>query len=258
MTTRRPEIAGSFYPDDPQQLRELVEGYLADAEPGPAPKALIAPHAGYIYSGPIAATVYRLVPHTVTNVILLGPAHRHGCVGLAAHSADRFQTPLGKIPVDREALDRLLELPQVEQLDAAHRREHSIEVHLPFLQVRIDDFTLVPLVVGKASAAEVAEVLEKAWGGDETLVVISSDLSHFQPYELARRIDMETAAAIEALRPVSPEQACGCRPIAGLLEVARRRGLKVEALDLRNSGDTAGDRAEGVVGYGAFAVSART
>jgi len=262
MTTRMPDVAGSFYPSDPKQLRKAVEGYLAQAEPGPAPKALIAPHAGYIYSGPIAATAYRrLEPATVSRVILLGPAHRYGFMGLAAHSATHFATPLGNIPVDRAAIDALLELPQVKQLDAAHEREHSLEVHLPFLQVLLGDFTLVPLVVGEASGNEVAEVLEKVWDGDETLIVISSDLSHFHPYDLARKIDQATADSIEKLHPVQPEQACGCRPIAGLLEVAKRKGLKVETLDLRNSGDTtAGNRAEAssVVGYGAFVVPARS
>jgi len=255
-TVREAAVAGLFYPADPNELREAVRGYLGNGH-GPAPKALIVPHAGYVYSGPIAGSGYRLwegARGRVKRVVLLGPAHRYPLAGLATHGAEWFATPLGRVAVDLKAVERLLLLPQVKRLDAAHRGEHSLEVHLPFLQTVLDDFLLVPLVVGDAAPAEVAEALELVWGGPETLVVVSSDLSHYHDYDTAKRLDQRTADAIEKLRigEVGPDAACGCRAIGGLLEVARRRGLHATTLDLRNSGDTRGPREE-VVGYGAFA-----
>ena len=249
---RAPDVAGLFYPGDAKTLRRDIDGFLsnADADAGDAPKALIVPHAGYAYSGPVAATGYKLfeaVRDTVRRVVLLGPAHRYPLRGLASHTADSFETPLGRIPVDRAG---------VPALDAAHKGEHSLEVHLPFLQTLFESFTLVPVLVGEATPDEVADVLDRLWGGDETRIVISSDLSHFHDYDTARKLDAETANAIEELRAadVRPEDACGCRAIAGLLVCAKRRGLRVAAIDLRNSGDTAGPRNE-VVGYGSFAVT---
>jgi len=254
VSVREACVAGLFYPADPADLREAVRGYLGDGG-GPAPKALIVPHAGYVYSGPIAGSGYRRWKGARgSRVVLLGPAHRYPLAGLAAHGAEWFATPLGRVPVDLPAVERLLSLPQVQQLDGAHRGEHSLEVHIPFLQMLFDAFTLVPLVVGDAAPAEVADALELVWGGRETFVVISSDLSHYHDYETAKRLDRQTADAIERLRPaeVDPDAACGCRAIGGLLEVAKRRGLRATTLDLRNSGDTHGPRSE-VVGYGAFA-----
>jgi AmmeMemoRadiSam system protein B len=182
--------------------------------------------------------------------VLIGPAHRYPLKGLASHGADWFATPLGRVAVDREAAAR------VPQVDAAHRGEHSLEVHLPFLQSLFGDFRLVPLLVGDAAPAEVADALEALWGGPETFVVVSSDLSHYHDHGTAKLLDRRTADAIEGLRAdeIGPEAACGCRAIGGLLEVARRRGLRATTLDLRNSGDTRGPRSE-VVGYGAFAVA---
>ncbi|HEX5137609.1 MAG TPA: AmmeMemoRadiSam system protein B [Planctomycetota bacterium] len=254
MNVREACVAGLFYPADAAELRAAVRACVGKGH-GPPPKALVLPHAGYVYSGPIAGSGYRLWEGARGNrVVLLGPAHRYPLAGLAAHSAEWFETPLGRVPVDTEAVARLLELPQVRRLDAAHRGEHSLEVHIPFLQTVFPEFRLVPLVVGDAAPAEVAEVLERVWDGPETFVVVSSDLSHYHDYETARRLDRETANAIERLRAadVGPEDACGCRAIGGLLEVARRRGLRVTTLDLKSSGDTAGPRSE-VVGYGAFA-----
>ncbi len=256
--SRHPAVAGSFYPDDARTLEAGVRRFLREVMPtGPAPKALIAPHAGYVYSGPIAASVYGLLRDAradITRVVLLGPAHRVPVSGLAASSASAFDTPLGEVPVDEEAMARVLELPQVRILDQAHSQEHSLEVHLPFLQVVLSSFSLVPLVVGNAEPDEVAEVIETLWGGPETLIVISSDLSHYHDYESARRLDEVTSDAIERLAPkdIGHDQACGRHSINGLLTVARRRGLNVRTLDLRNSGDTAGPR-DRVVGYGAYA-----
>ena len=262
MPTLRPvAVAGLFYPGEREALATDVADYLAEvtpaatADPRP-PKAIIAPHAGYIYSGPIAASVYaRLAPlrGRVKRVVLLGPAHRVYVAGAAVPSVEAFASPLGPVPLDREALALLRELPFVEVSDHAHAREHSLEVHLPFLQAVLGEFQLVPVVVGDASTEESAALLDTLWGGDETLLVVSSDLSHYLPYDAARRRDRETAEAILGLEArLVPEEACGAIPINGLLRAARRRGLVPEQLDLRNSGDTAGDR-DRVVGYGAFA-----
>ncbi len=260
-SVRPPAVAGTFYPDDPARLAAAVRGYLAEARGELAPddsppKAVIAPHAGYVYSGPIAASVYaRLAAAAgrVERVVLLGPAHRVALSGLAASSARAFATPLGEVPVDGAALERVLALPQVSTLDAAHAHEHSLEVQLPFLQEILGDFSLVPLVVGEASAEEVAEVLELLWGGPETLIAVSSDLSHYYDYATAQRMDRATTRAIESLQPdaIDTEQACGRVPVRGLLVAAARRGLRARTVDLRNSGDTAGSRDE-VVGYGAY------
>ena len=224
--------------------------------PEQRPKAIVVPHAGYIYSGPVAAAAYaRLGPMRgrVTRVVLLGPSHRVGFDGLALTSADSYITPLGRVPIDAEAATKLADLPQVRVLDAAHAQEHSLEVHLPFLQEVLNEFSLVPLVVGEATPAEVGEVLERLWGGPETLIVISSDLSHYHDYATAQKRDRATSRAIEALRyeDIGYEDACGRNPVNGLLYVARQRGLHVRTVDLRNSGDTAGAR-DRVVGYGAY------
>ena len=256
--TRDAAVAGLFYPDDPIVLQQQLDEFLC-GEPRleTSPKALIVPHAGYIYSGPIAASAYtQIIPirEQIQRVVLLGPAHRVGFRGLAASSAEYFSTPLGLVRVDRQAVDDILALPQVRVFDDAHTEEHSLEVQLPFLQAVLNkDFSLVPLVVGETEADEVAEVIEKLWGGAETLLVISSDLSHYQDYDTARRLDSATSAAIEQLnaQALDYQQACGRNPVSGLLLAARHHKLQAKTLDLRNSGDTAGSR-ERVVGYGAY------
>lgn len=255
---RQPAVAGMFYPADRAELAEAVRHYLDEAQPpaGPSPKAIIVPHAGYIYSGPVAASAYaRLAAgrQLIRRVVLLGPSHRVPFYGLAVSTADVFTTPLGSIPLDRSTIDGLLQLPQVKALDEAHRLEHSLEVQLPFLQEAIEAFTLIPLVVGEASTEEVGEVLEQVWGGNETLIVISSDLSHYQDYVTAKRLDRATSDAIEKLDPLAihHEQACGRNPVNGLLNAAKRHHLRAQTVDLRNSGDTAGPRDQ-VVGYGAY------
>ena len=266
LTAVRPAaIAGMFYPAEPEALLQSVRSMLAAVDVGGLadkrpPKAIIAPHAGYIYSGPIAASVYaRLAPlrQDVARVVLLGPAHRVAFGGIAVSGAEAFETPLGRVPLDREAAARLLaSVPGVVTSDEAHAQEHSLEVHLPFLQTVFDRFTLLPLVVGGAPPDLVARVLEAVWGGPETLVVISSDLSHYLDYGAAQAMDRETCAAIERLdgNALTHPQACGRVPVAGILDLARRRGMSIETLDLRNSGDTAGPR-DRVVGYGAWALT---
>lgn len=256
---RPPAVAGMFYPADREELSGMIHDFIGTQTAGqPPPKAIIAPHAGYVYSGPIAGAAYaRLAParSTVRRVLLLGPSHRVYVSGLAAPEADTFSMPFGDVPVDREAIDALRDLPQVTFSDEAHAPEHGLEVHLPFLQTVLDEFSIVPLVVGDATPDDVAEVLERLWDGPETLIVVSSDLSHYHDYDTARRMDEATSKAIESLRPqdIGPEQACGRIPIQGLLLVAREKGLRAEILDLRSSGDTAGPRDQ-VVGYGAYAV----
>ena len=258
---REATVAGTFYPADPEMLRSAVAGYLSAAQipegTGAAvPKAVIAPHAGYVYSGPVAATAYAAVERgrdRITRVVLLGPSHRVALRGLALPGSDAYGTPLGAIPIDRESCGRVAELPHVQVLEEAHTWEHSLEVHLPFLQEVLGSFSLVPLVVGDADADEVSQVLEELWGGPETLIVISTDLSHYLSYDKAREMDGITSRAIQELRPeeILTEQACGRVPVIGLLALARKRGMSAAVVDLRNSGDTEGPRNQ-VVGYGSF------
>jgi AmmeMemoRadiSam system protein B len=260
LSVRAPAVAGMFYPGANRELaRNLAEMLGAAAHDAPeraVPKAIIAPHAGYIYSGPVAASVYALLAPArsrISRVVLLGPTHRVAVRGLALPGCEAFATPLGMVRMDTPSIGAIRNLPQVVVSAQAHALEHSLEVHVPFLQVVLEHFALVPLAVGEASAQEVAEVLELLWGGPETLVVVSSDLSHYLAYHDAQAVDRATAKAILALATdLSHEQACGATPVTGLAEVARRRALKPELIDLRNSGDTAGDKNR-VVGYGSFA-----
>ncbi len=256
--TRQPAVAGTFYPADKHQLQSMIQSYLDHTTPtGGLPKAIIAPHAGYVYSGPVAASIYARLSQgrgRISRVVLLGPDHRVGFRGCALSNALWFATPLGEIPIDTDAAKHLADLPFVHKLDLPHEQEHSLEVHLPFLQEVLGVFSLVPIVVGDASPEEVAQLLDALWGGDETLIVISSDLSHYHDYATARRMDKATSEAIVAMRPedIGFEDACGRLPVSGLLIAAKKRGMKAETIDLRNSGDTAGPK-DRVVGYGAYA-----
>ena len=252
-------VAGRFYPGDAGALAATVDDALAHAAPwtGPAPKALVVPHAGYVYSGPVAASGYRTLAaarETVRRVVLVGPAHYVGVHGIAVSSADAFVTPLGAVPVDSDLRAVVRALPGVSVDDAAHAPEHSLEVHLPFLQRALARFTILPLVVGRADADTVAGVLDAAWGGPDTLVVVSSDLSHYLDHATATHRDRATADAIVRGdgAALTGEDACGAAPVRGLLLAAAEHGLHAALLDLRTSGDTAGDR-DRVVGYGAFA-----
>ena len=253
---RPPAVAGLFYPDDPYELRAVLSGYL-DQSPAVSgrPKAIIVPHAGYVYSGPIAAAAYRAIAEVapgIERVVLAGPSHRIPVPGIAVPDVSAFDTPLGQVPLDRPTIERLLQLPDVYATNLPHRLEHSLEVQLPFLQVTVPTFTLVPLAVGEATAESMAAVFDACWGGPETLIVVSSDLSHYRDYAGAQAVARRTVQAIlERRDDLSDEQACGCRVLNGFMRVARARGLSVRALDVRNSGDTSGDRSR-VVGYGAF------
>lgn len=267
-TARPPAVAGMFYPGNGPELAHDLRAMLAAVPAVPAvpltptlpcPKALVVPHAGYMYSGPVAARAYaQLVPHaaTISRVVLLGPCHRVAVQGLAVPDTPKvsaFTTPLGDVPLDGDALNSIATLPQVVRHDDAHAQEHSLEVQLPFLQTVLGSFRLVPIAVGRASPAEVAEVLERLWGGPETLIVVSSDLSHYLGYEEAQHRDRATVDAIVHLHPLTHhDQACGAIPINGLLIAAHRYHLKAQLLDLRNSGDTAGDKSR-VVGYASIA-----
>ena len=258
---RTPAVAGTFYPGNARELRAQVQNLLQHAvavHAAAPPRALIAPHAGYIYSGAIAASAYAQLGTArqhIQRVLLLGPSHRVGFRGLALSGMSAFATPLGTVTLDQVALTELGALPAVGLLEAAHAQEHSLEVHLPFLQELLGSFSLIPVVVGDASPPQVGAVLEAFWDDPATLIVISSDLSHYHDYQTAQTLDRATSAAIAELRfnDIGSEQACGCNPINGLLWLAQQKGLSVTNVDLRNSGDTAGSR-ERVVGYGGYVV----
>ncbi len=251
-------VAGQFYPAHAPALDQMLDAFLSAARPSRTanPKAVIAPHAGYIYSGPIAGSAFapwRPVAGQIRRVILIGPSHHVYFAGLALPAAAQFATPLGNVPVDADAVAQLRKLSSVRVFDPAHATEHALEVELPFLQQTLRDFQIVPLVVGEAGDAEISEALELLWSGPETRIVVSSDLSHYHGYAAAQRLDRTTAAHIETRQAaaLTGQHACGYRAIRGLLRIAERRGFYVETADLRNSGDTAGSR-DRVVGYGAF------
>ncbi|MEI8054669.1 MAG: AmmeMemoRadiSam system protein B [bacterium] len=253
-----PNVAGKFYPTNPDVLCQNILKMLVDASDKaalPIPKAIIAPHAGYIYSGPIAASAYASLAKAkkqIHQVVLLAPSHQYPVDGIATTNAEFYITPLGQITIDQKSIAKI-NLPYVQAIEEAFVSEHAIEVHLPFLQLTLENFSLVPLLVGLATVAQVANILEKLWGGPETIIIISSDLSHYYPYDLAQSLDKKTAGAIIALYPegFSSEQACGATAIKGLLTVAAKKKMRATQVDLRNSGDTAGSKDQ-VVGYGAF------
>ncbi|MEI7733349.1 MAG: AmmeMemoRadiSam system protein B [Verrucomicrobiota bacterium] len=255
---RRAAVAGTFYEGNPARLRSSVEAYLQSGQPltDPPPKGVIAPHAGYVYSGPIAGSAFghwSAAKDTIRKVILLGPSHYVAFDGLALSRATQWETPLGLVPVDTAGTEAIAGLKSVHFNEAAHEEEHCLEVELPFLQCLLPQFSIVPVVVGDADPDEVAAVIDALWGGPETAFVISSDLSHYLDYAAACRLDRTTADAIEALEPdrIHPPQACGRLAIQGWLQTVKHRQFKAATADLRNSGDTAGSKNR-VVGYGAF------
>jgi AmmeMemoRadiSam system protein B len=256
MNVRRPAVAGRFYPADPERLRAEVSKHLAAVAGATGlPKALIAPHAGYVYSGGVAACAFATLHEhasAIRRVVVIGPAHYVPLRGIAAPLAAYFETPLGRVPVDEGGVADLATLPYVIRSDIPHAPEHALEVELPFLQMLVPSFRIVPLLVGDAEPRQVAETLQRLWDA-ETLIVVSSDLSHYHDYATAQRLDAATAAAIERgeAAALGPKHACGYLAIAGLLLEADRRRLSARRLALCNSGDTAGPRDE-VVGYGAW------
>ncbi len=254
---RTPAVAGQFYSGNAEELSATVATLLAEAQDRklPAPKALIVPHAGYVYSGPVAASAYAPLQcwsERYERVVLVGPSHRTPVRGIALSNADVYRMPMGDVRLDKAAIDKL-DIDKVCHFDQAHEFEHSLEVHLPFLQAVLGEFLLIPVVVGDAEPELVMQVLEALWGGPETLIVISSDLSHYLHYDEACAVDALTCAAIERLdeSEITHDMACGATPVAGLLLAAKQHGLKVRTLDLRNSGDTSGN-GDFVVGYGAW------
>jgi AmmeMemoRadiSam system protein B/AmmeMemoRadiSam system protein A len=259
--TRTAAVAGMFYPGDARALATELDELLGGVEQSEPrlgfPKALIVPHAGYIYSGPIAARAYEELGNArgiVRRVVMLGPVHRVPVRGLAIPTDDAFATPLGSVPIDRQALDSVRDLPQIVASDLAHLQEHALEVQLPFLQRQLGEFSLAPFAVGSASVPEVAAVIERLWGGPETLIVISTDLSHYHAYAEAREIDRSTVTRIAGFAAdLDHEEACGATPLNGFLSAARKRGLGIKLLGACNSGDTAGGKGK-VVGYSAFAL----
>ena len=259
MKVRPAAVAGLFYESDPAALREQVSGLLAAVEPGqhPLPRALIVPHAGYIYSGSTAALAYarlRSLRGKLRRILLFGPAHRVYLQGMAVPGVEAFNTPLGNVALDRRAIETLLALPDVSVSDEAHEKEHSLEVQLPFLQCVLDDFQLVPVVVGQSDPDQVARAIELLWRGEETLLLVSTDLSHFHHYEQAARLDRLTCERLLAgASDLAGDEACGARALNGLMRTRAAKELELELLQLCNSGDTAGDRRR-VVGYGALSL----
>lgn len=267
MVVRAPAVAGRFYPPDPRELAETVSRFMADPSATRStlttsriPKGLIVPHAGYVYSGSVAGHVYSLlepVRNKIRRVVLIGPSHHVPFVGIGTTSADAFETPLGPIPIDREINEELLRFPFITTRDDVHTPEHSLEVQLPFLKQCLDDFSLVPLVYGRVAPEQIAQILRHVWGGPETLIVVSSDLSHFLEESDCRRVDAETAKIIESLETdrLTSERACGALGIQGLMILAREQGLQLTKLELKNSGEVSGDF-DRVVGYGGFFLTA--
>lgn len=263
VSVRPMAVAGLFYPDHDLALHQMVLGFLTSArseafanQQSSPPKAIIVPHAGYVYSGQSAAEAYHAIQpwaSRYSRVVLLGPSHRVAFNGIAVPSCDAFETPLGRVPLDTQAIAALADMPGVIRSDRAHAQEHSLEVQLPFLQETLKAFQLLPIVVGNASPETVRQVLQTVWGGDETLIVISSDLSHYHDYATARQLDGHTCQAIERLdeSAIGHDDACGCIGVRGLLLMAKTLGLRAKTVSLCNSGDTAGDRAR-VVGYGSW------
>lgn len=254
---RQAAVAGTFYPAAPHKLESMIRNFLVNAKENlPAPKAIIAPHAGYVYSGSIAANAYAClanVCHKIKRVVLVGASHHVYFKAIAASRADYFSTPLGQVKVDQDAISKISAFTDIKILDEAHFAEHSLEVQLPFLQILLKNFSIIPLLAGVIAPQQIAKSIEALWGGLETLVIISSDLSHYFDYKTAQNLDQKTAQAIIDLNPqnIQDEQACGLLPIKGLLEVAIKKHLQAKVIDLRNSGDTSGLK-DKVVGYGAF------
>lgn len=259
VSIRPTAVAGSFYPKQASELNTMLDKYLSlETVKIASPKAIIAPHAGYIYSGLTAASIYSNVEQIkdkVRRVVLLGPTHRVYVKGIALPTNTHFASPLGNVTLDTQSLNKISKHSFVHYIDEAHEQEHSLEVHIPFLQKVLSDFVLSPILIGEASPGQVAIILNELWGGEETLIVISSDLSHFHDYETAAKTDNKTTQLIENFdyEHIGSKQACGCMPMRGLLKLAQEKNMSIKTIDVRNSGDTAGTK-DRVVGYGAYAL----
>jgi hypothetical protein len=261
LNVRPPAVAGSFYPRAKNELRATVDALLSQPRLSARRGLLgvIAPHAGYVYSGPVAASAFAEVAaagHGYTRVLLVGPPHYLPVSGIAASSAKAFATPLGDVPLDTDMVASLLDDRLVSIDDKAHAPEHSLEVELPFLQMMLGDFTLIPLLVGEASPQQIAVIIGTIMDR-HTLLVVSTDLSHYLDDAAAKARDAATAAAIERLdyATLGPYDACGFSALNGALCTGHASGWTIKRLDLRNSGETSGDRSR-VVGYGAWAICA--
>lgn len=254
LAVQKPAVAGSFYPDDPTLLGQAVEGLLARFEDAGTdqPKALIMPHAGYNFSGAVAAAAASRLKPGITRVVILGPSHYNAFKGVALPDADALSTPLGRIPID-ESANSLIGDPDVRVNAEAYAKEHSIEVELPFLQVRLGTFSVLPLLVGDIDPARLSGMIDRLWGGPDTLIVISTDLTHFMTAAQASKLDANTASKIETAEPdgLTGREACGVRALGSFLMVASRRGLRITRLALTHSGAVTGDDSR-VVGYGAW------
>lgn len=256
---RRPAVAGRFFPAVRSELTAIVQSCLQEASPPErtgAPKAIIAPHAGFAFSGPVAGSAFAPLTEAaneIGRVVLIGPSHHVAFDGVATSGFGNFETPLGVVSVDAGAIRQALKFDFVKEFEPAHQREHSLETHLPFLQSVLGEFQVVPLVTGRIDRETLARLFDALWGGEETIISVSSDLSHFFDYETARSLDRETSTRIAQFEAdqITPDDACGAVSIRGFLEAGRRREMRSEIIDLRNSGDTAGDRSR-VVGYGAY------
>jgi AmmeMemoRadiSam system protein B len=259
MHIRPAAMVGTLYPADAEQLSaQLAKLLLSCQQSIETPKVIIAPHSGYLFSGQVAACAYRSLSHiapTISRVILVGPSHQQHCHGIALPTADYFQTPLGEVSVDQQALKQLEQLTDVNFNDSVHELEQSLELQLPFLQLCLLNFTIVPIIIGTTHAHHVAQVLNSVWGSNETLIVISTDLSHYLDYQQAKNIDFKTCHEISQLSDlITEQQACGSTVLNGLMKVAKQRNLAAKLLDCRNSGDTTGSK-DKVVGYASFIFS---
>ncbi len=259
MKNKKADVAGLFYPSEPEELKSMLETFVNTAKSvNNLTRAVIAPHAGYVYSGPIAGSAYKALyssKENIKNVIILSPSHNCSFDGVATHSAQAFSTPLGDIEVNQELKEKIASLPFIKELDEAFIREHALEVHLPFIQYVLPHAKILPLVVGQTYPEEIQMLIETLWNDPSNAFVISTDLSHFLSYMQAQKLDSLTAKQFERklFQEIHHEQCCGYFPVRGMLKFAKEHGLKISTLDLRNSADTAGDKGR-VVGYGSFMI----
>ncbi len=254
------DVAGQFYPKERAQLIEMIENFSSsEREIIYKPKAIIVPHAGFIYSGDIAAKAYKALIPLVDNykkIILLSPAHRKSVTGVAYHNARKFACPIGDIPVNAELLSILKTNDSVYNDDEAFNFEHGLETHFPFISYIFRDISFLPLIVGNIDTQKLSDIFNLFWQADDILFIISSDLSHFHNYEICKTLDHETTQHIINLNyeKINHDAACGYYPLCGALKLAKDNNQKCYLLSLKNSGDSIGDK-DSVVGYGSFIIS---